>query len=82
MVLQGLGGAEMADFIDFAFVANDLDARAKAGGFDGLSEDSLCELAEQLATPEATAILDDYEARLGVDVSWARARIAALSAQP
>ena len=62
-------------WIDYAFIAQDLNERAKLLGFDGLSEESLAELADQLATNAADAILADYEARLGVDVTWARKRI-------
>ena len=65
----------MNKWIDYAFIAQDLNERAKLLGFDGLSDESLSELADQLATDVAAEILADYEARLGVDVTWARNRL-------
>ena len=61
-------------WIDYAFIAQDLNERAKLLGFDGLSDESLAELADQLVT-DADAILADYEARFGVDVTWACKRL-------
>ena len=66
-------------WVDFAFIAQDLNARAVLAGFDGSSDESLAELADQLMTDQADAILADYESRLAVDVSWARERLCTLS---
>lgn len=53
-----------------------LDCKARAAGFDGLSLDAQAELLPQLAAQEtAFDILDDYEARLGLDVAEERAAL-------
>ena len=47
-----------------------LDAKARAAGFDGLGPDSWDDMIATLARDEwAFALLDDYEARLGLDVA-------------
>jgi len=48
-------------------LADRLNAVAVAQGYDGMSDESLSELAEQLNDPETAAlIVADYADRLGV----------------